>query len=71
MDLRDNLLVTAGSRAAYMDSFNVIELPYGVDGEDEVASFIVKIVDEYIEQDIDESFDVFIEERLIKRFYME
>ena len=68
MDLRDNLLVTAGSRAAYMDSFNVIELPYGVDGEDEVAEFVVSVVNEYIEQDIDESFDIFIERRLIKRF---
>ena len=66
--LRDNLLITAGSRAAYMDAFHVINLPYGVDGEDEVTNFIAKVVDEYIEKDIDESFDIFIEERLIARF---
>ena len=66
--LRDNLLITAGSRAAYMDVFHVINLPYGVDVEDEAANFIVEVVDEYIEKNIDESFDIFIEERLIARF---
>lgn len=69
--LRDNLLVTAGSRAAYMDSFRVIDLPYGVDGEDEIAAVITKLVDEYLENNIDESFDVFIEKALIKAYKME
>lgn len=66
--IRDNLLITAGSRAAYMDAFHVIDLPYGVDGEDEVADFVTKLVDEYITNNIDEPFDVFIEKALMKRY---
>ena len=65
---RDNLLVTAGSRAAYMDSFHVINLPYGVEGEAEIANFITKVVDEYIKKDIDESFDIYIEKCLMKEY---
>lgn len=68
INIRDNLLVTAGTRAAYMDAFNVIDLPSGVDGEDEIASEITNAVDKYLEQDVDESFDIYIEEFLIGRF---
>lgn len=70
-ELRDNLLVTAGSKAAYMDAFHVIDLPYGVDGEDEIAAVIVQLVDEYLDNNIDESFDIFIEKALIKAYKME
>ena len=67
-NIRDNLLITAGSRAAYMDAYNVIYLPIGTDGEDEIAMEITKAVDKYIDQDIDESFDIYIEEFLMERF---
>lgn len=66
--IRDNLLVTAGTRAAYMDAFNIIDLPSGSDGEDEIASEIINAVDKYLEQDVDESFDIYIEEFLMGRF---
>lgn len=68
VNLRDNLLITAGTRAAYMDAFNVIELPSGLEGEDEVAREITNAVDTYLNQDIDESFDIYIEEYLCRRF---
>lgn len=71
VNIRDNLLVTAGSRAAYMDVFHVITLPYGVKGEDELAEFVAKTVDEYLECNIDEEFDVFIEKALIKEYKAE
>ena len=67
-NIRDNLLITAGSRAAYMDAFHVIDLPYGVDGEDEIADFVTKLVDEYLAKNIDEPFDIFIEKTLMKRY---
>lgn len=69
--IRDNLLITAGSRAAYMDAFRAIELPYGVDGEDEIAEVIVKLVNEYLNDNIDESFNVFIKRALLKRYRKE
>lgn len=66
---RDNLLVTIGSRAAYMDIQGCIdlpiELPSGVDGEEEIAKACVEIVDKW---DHEENFDLYIEEELIKRF---
>lgn len=66
--IRDNLLITAGSRAAYMDAFHVIDLPYGVDGEDEIADFVTKLVDEYLMKNDDQPFDIFIEKALMKRY---
>lgn len=69
--IRDNLLVTAGTRAAYMDDANVIKLPSGVDGEDELALFLSKVVDQYINyrRFFDESnFDEFIEKSLQEKY---
>lgn len=68
---RDDMLITAGSRAAYLDTYNVIDLPYGVEGEAEVASFIGKVVDKYIETNDDESFDIYIEAALINEYKKE
>lgn len=66
--LRDNLLVTAGARAAYMDSKGCIDLPGSVEGEDILAEFIVDMVDCYIDGGFDEPFDIYIEESLIIKF---
>ena len=69
--IRDNLLVTAGARAAYMDDANVISLPSGVAGEDELALFLSKVVDQYInyQRFFDEpNFDGFIEKSLQEKY---
>ena len=46
--LRDDLLVTAGTRAAYMEDKDLIELPPGIDGEIELSKFVSRIVDRYL-----------------------
>ena len=46
--IRDDLLVTAGARAAYMEDANIIELPHGVEGEARLAEFVSKMVDRYL-----------------------
>lgn len=66
--LRDDLLVTMGARAAYMECHGIIELPYGVNGESELADFVASKVDNYIDMDIDESFDLYIEEVLREKY---
>lgn len=70
--LRDNLLVTAGARAAYMDSKDCIDLPGGVEGEDILAEFIVDMVDQYLYANAIaigvEPFDIYIETALLDRF---
>ena len=69
--IRDNMLVTAGARAAYMDDANIIKLPSGLDGEDELAIFLSKVVDQYINyrRFFDEpNFDEFIEKSLQEKY---
>ena len=66
--MRDNLLVTMGARAAYMECKGLIELPAGVDGEAKLAKFVASKVDNYIDNNIDESFDCYIEEALMKEY---
>lgn len=68
MSLRDNLLITAGTRLGYMHAASTIDVPSGIVSEDEVAEFITDIVDEYIEDNIDRSFDLYIEERIMVRY---
>lgn len=69
MDHRDNLLVTIGSRAAYMDAQGRIELPYGSCGEDALAAFAVKLAERWIKEKPDETnFDEFIETELENHF---
>ena len=65
---RDNLLVIAGARAAYMDSKDVIDIPEGTDGEDEYSYFIKDLVDYYDAQLVDVNFDEYIENALITRY---
>lgn len=67
-ELRDNLLVTMGMRAAYMHNRGIIELPSGTIGEKIVADFISKAVDDYIELDIEDPFDLYIEDALQYEF---
>lgn len=70
-ELRDDLLVTAGSRVAWMSVSNMVALPTGVDGEREIAITIANAVDEYINNGIDESYDLFIEEAIEKEYGVE
>ena len=65
---RDNLLITAGARAAYMECARVITLPSGSAGEDILAHFITNEVDRYIEEQIDIPFDYYIESKLIGEY---
>lgn len=65
---RDDLLVTAGTRAAYMDYEETIVLPGGVVGESEIAEFIVGVVDYYINNDTGTYFDDYIERKLIEKY---
>ena len=68
MLIRDNLLVTAGARAGYMDARGDIDLPGGEWGEDKLAEFIVDAVRTYGNIPDDIPFDLFIEEALINEF---
>lgn len=65
--LRDDLLVTAGARAAHLERFDRIELPPFVDGERELANFIAHVVDYWLVSERD-NFDLFLEERLLKEY---
>lgn len=65
--LRDDLLVTAGARAAYMDGVS-ITLSNTIAGEGELARFIFKAVDYYIATNPDEPFDTYIETALIDKY---
>lgn len=49
--IRENLLVTMGVYAGDMNREDAIDLPHGVDGEDELANFCVECVDNFIERD--------------------
>ena len=65
--LRDDLLITAGMRVAYMLVKDMIDIPEGVEGAHELAMFIARAVDYYLNTK-HESFDLFIEERLLNGF---
>ena len=67
-ELRDNLLVTAGVRAGYMDINEEIDLPSGVEGETRTTSYIVAIVDNYVKAKYDIPFDGYVEVLLTKTF---
>lgn len=64
---RDNLLITAGKAAAYMECSRVINLPHGTE-EDELIGFITGAVDKYINEEIDIPFDYYIESKLLKEY---
>ena len=64
---RDNLLITAGKAAAYMECSRVINLPHGTE-EDNLVGFIIGAVDKYIDEEIDIPFDYYIESKLLKEY---
>lgn len=64
---RDNLLVTAGARAAYMDG-TYISLPSGVEGEAELTLYISRLVDSYMLLETEQNFDFYVETALIKKY---
>lgn len=66
--IRDNLLVTAGARAGYMDSMGVINIPEGLDAEDDLAYYLIDSVDYYYNELIDVNFDEYIEDELNKKY---
>lgn len=68
VNLRDNLLVTAGARAAYMECSRIIDLPAGSAGENILAAFVTEAVDKYIDEQIDIPFDEYIENALTKEY---
>lgn len=63
-----NLLVTIGSRAAYMDSKGYITLPEYSAGEDILANFAYALAGNYLAEEPDMSFDEYIETALANRF---
>lgn len=67
-DIRDNLLVTAGCRAGLMSELQHIVLPDGLSGEDELAAILTKAVDFYMSIRVDQPFDLYIEDVIIKEF---
>ena len=69
--LRDNLLVTAGARAAYMHDAGAINLPGGLRGEERLAKFISEQVDAYAWFDCDVNFDEYIELALFHEYAFE
>ena len=68
MNIRNNLLVTIGSRAAYMDVRGDIELPTGATGEDILAEFASELVEAWIKLEPNIGFDEYIESALQNRF---
>ena len=64
---RDNLLVTAGMRIAYMDDLGLIDIPRGVEGERKISEFIANVIGRY-PVGCDVNFDEYIE-RAIKNEY--
>lgn len=66
---RDDLLVTAGARAAYMHDKNVIEIPSYIAGESMLSTYISTEVDWYLNSIPDDiPFDEFIEKRLLAKY---
>lgn len=65
--LRDNLLVTAGMRIAYMDNLGLIDIPRGVEGEYAIAEFISNLVDNYV-VGCDINYDEYVEEAIHKEY---
>ena len=65
--VRDNLLVTAGTRATYLHCRGDIDISNDLEGEDKLVEFIVGAVDAYLKLD-DVNFDMYIEDALIKEY---
>ena len=71
MTIRDNLLVTIGVRAGEMHCLDYINLPCGVNGEDDIGVFCAMVVDAWLDNIslADEmGFDEWIETNLSKQY---
>ena len=66
-EIRDNLLVTAGARAAYMNWSDKIDIPEGIEEEFKLSEFLTKVVDDYLRFDW-ENFDLYLETKLIEKY---
>ena len=66
--MRDTLLITAGIRAGSMWILNMIDIPTGVKGEEEVAKFISEAIDDWICFHSDVNFDEYIEMELLIKY---
>lgn len=65
--IRENMLVTMGMYAGELAQQHAIQLPSGNDGEDMLADFCVKCVDDYVEG-FDLPFIEYAEDCLLRRF---
>ena len=66
-EIRDNLLVTAGARAAYMNYSDKIDIPDGIEEEFKLTEFLTKVVDDYLRRDCG-NFDLYLETKLIEKY---
>ena len=67
-DIREELLVIAGARAAYMCTGGLIDLPIGIDGEHVLACDIRRMINNYLAGDDDINFDLYIETALANNY---
>ena len=67
-NMRDDLLVTAGARAAYMHYDGYIKLPEGIEGEAALAFLVANIVDAYLSIDDRINFDEYVETILMDKY---
>jgi hypothetical protein len=65
---RDNLLITAATRAAYMDCAGAISLDTTEWGMEKLSKFLCHIVDRWIEKGAQGNFNEYIESNLILVF---
>ena len=65
--IRDNLLITAGTRATHMDYSGKIDIPEGFEEENKFAEFLTKVVDYYLSNDCG-NFDLYLETKLIEKY---
>lgn len=65
--IRDDMLVTAGARAAFMYDQDIICLPEGVMGEHQLAELLTRVVDTYLSGDFG-NFDNWIETALMQAY---
>ena len=66
-EIRNNLLVTAGARAAYMNCSDKIHIPEGIEEEFKLSEFLTKVVDDYLRLDCG-NFDLYLETKLIEKY---
>ena len=66
-EIRDNLLVTAGARAAYINCSNKIDIPDGIEEEFKLSEFLTKVVDDYLRLDCG-NFDLYLETKLTEKY---